>query len=72
MTVGQDPEPDWTYRDAWHRLVTAGRKVLSGHTGTASLDDRGNRVVDCGCGWRGNGLGWAGHLDSVVRSATDR
>lgn len=61
-----------TYSDAWHRLVTAGREVLPRHTGTGSLDERGNRVVDCDCWWRGNGLGWAGHLDSVVRSAIDR
>lgn len=62
---------DWTYRDARRRMVSVGRARLLEHVGVASLDDHGNRLVECGCGWRGNGIGWAGHVDSVVRSAVD-
>lgn len=60
---------DWTYRDARRRMVRAGRARLPEHVGVASLDDDGNRLVECGCGWRGNGIGWATHIDSVVRAA---
>lgn len=62
---------DWTYRDARRRMLSAGRARLPQHVAVAGLDDDGNRVVECRCGWRGNGLGWAGHLDSVVRAAVD-
>ena len=62
---------DWTYRAARNRMVRAGRARLPGHVAVASIDNRGNRLVDCGCGWRGNGIGWAAHLDSVVRVAVD-
>ena len=60
---------DWTYREARLRLVRAGRARLPEHVAVAALDDHGNRLVECGCGWRGNGIGWAAHLDSVVRAA---
>jgi hypothetical protein len=62
---------DWTYRDARRRMVRAGRARLPQHTAIPSLDDDGNRTVECGCGWRGNGIGWASHIDSVVRAALD-
>ena len=62
---------DWTYRAARHRIVRAGDAELPRHTAVARMDDLGNRIVDCACGWTGNGLGWAGHLDSVVRLALD-
>lgn len=71
VTVREDDVPDWTYRDARRRMLHAGRAQLPGHSAVARLDDHGNRLVDCRCGWTGNGLGWAGHLDSVVRSALD-
>jgi len=67
--VSGEGRRDWTYREARRRMVRAGRAHLAEHVGTASLDDDGNRVVQCGCGWRGNGLGWAAHVDSVVRAA---
>ncbi len=48
----------------------------AGRTGPAPAPRRcrahgqaGNRIVDCRCGWTGNALGWADHLDSVVRGA---
>ena len=66
------PEPqDWSYRAARERLVRAGQAQLPGHVAGARMDDNGNRIVDCLCGWTGNGLGWARHLDSVVRVALD-
>jgi ubiquinone/menaquinone biosynthesis C-methylase UbiE len=60
---------DWTYRAARERMVRVGRAQLPRHVAVARMDDAGNRVVDCGCGWSGNCLGWAEHLDSVVRRA---
>lgn len=69
--MSRDGVRDWTYRDAQRRLLRAARARLPEHVGKASLDDYGNRVVRCGCGWQGNGIGWAGHVDSVVRSAVD-
>jgi hypothetical protein len=71
MTARRTARQDWTYRDARRRMVRAGRAQLPRHSAVARLDDRGNRIVDCGCGWTGNGLGWAGHLDSVVRAALE-
>jgi hypothetical protein len=62
---------DWTYRAARRRLLKAGRAQLPRHSAAARMDRNGNRIVDCSCGWSGNGLGWAGHLDSVVRLALD-
>lgn len=62
---------DWTYRDARRRLVQEARIRLRDHVGRASIDDDANRLVHCDCGWRGNGLGWVAHVDSVVRSAVD-
>jgi hypothetical protein len=62
---------DWSYSDARRRLVRAGRSQLARHTARGRLDDEANRVVDCSCGWTGNGLGWVEHLDNVVRSALD-
>ena len=64
-------ERDWTYRAARLRIVQAGQAELPRHTAVPRMDDFGNRIVDCACGWTGNGLGWAGHLDSVVRLAID-
>jgi hypothetical protein len=71
MTARADEVQDWTYRAARRRMVSAGRTELPRHVAVARLDDDGNRLVDCSCGWRGNGLGWAAHLDHVVRSAPD-
>jgi len=71
MTVDGYEVRDWTYRDARLRMVRAGRARLPEHMAVAALDDVGNRLVECGCGWRGNGIGWAGHIDSVVRAALD-
>ena len=63
---------DWTYRAARRRLIRAGEAQLPRHIAAARMDQNGNRIVDCGCGWSGNGLGWAGHLDAVVRLALDK
>ena len=71
VTAGRDETHDWTYRAAWRRLLRAARAQLRKHVAVAGLDARGNRIVSCGCGWRGNGLGWADHLDSVMRLALD-
>jgi hypothetical protein len=71
MTISGHRVRDWTYRDARRRMVQVGRARLREHVGVASLDDVGNRLVRCACGWRGNGPGWMGHLDTVVRSAVD-
>lgn len=71
MTVRKDGVHDWSYREARRRMIRAGRARLPQHVGLARMDNRGNRLVDCSCGWHGNVLGWAGHLDSVVRSALD-
>jgi ubiquinone/menaquinone biosynthesis C-methylase UbiE len=60
---------DWTYRAARRRMLKAGRAQLPRHNAVARMDRKGNRIVDCGCGWSGNGLGWAGHLEDVVRQA---
>jgi hypothetical protein len=60
---------DWTYRAARKRLIRAGKTQLPRHIAAARMDRNANRVVDCSCGWSGNGLGWAGHLDNVVRVA---
>jgi hypothetical protein len=71
MTPSVNEHEDWTYLAARRRLVQAGRVQLSRHVASARLDDIGNRLVDCGCGWTGNGLGWVAHLDNVVRAALD-
>jgi hypothetical protein len=60
---------DWTYRAARRRMLRAGRVQLPRHSAVARMDDAGNRIVDCACGWSGNGLGWSDHLDSVVRQS---
>ena len=57
---------DWSYRGAQRRLRRAARALLPRHTGSVRLDGAGNRVVECACGWTGNGLGWLTHLDQVV------
>lgn len=67
----RDHHQDWTYREARQRLVDAGGRYLQRHTASSRLDDVANRIVDCSCGWTGNALGWAGHLDQVVRSSLD-
>jgi hypothetical protein len=61
------PRQDWTYRAARRRMLKAGRAQLPRHSAAPRMDDAGNRIVDCRCGWSGNGLGWSEHLDSVVR-----
>jgi hypothetical protein len=71
MTTRGDENRDWTYRAARQRMVRVARTQVSRHAAIPQLDARGNRVVKCGCGWRGNALGWADHLDAVVRSALD-
>lgn len=60
---------DWTYRAARRRMLRAARAQLPRHVAIARMDDVGNRIVDCRCGWSGNGLGWSDHLDNVVRQA---
>jgi hypothetical protein len=69
MALRELPVRDWTYRAARRRMVLAGGMELARHTGRGRLDEWGNRIVDCSCGWTGNGLGWAGHLDHVVKLA---
>jgi len=71
MTARRTARQDWTYRDARRRMVRAGRAQLPRHSAVPRLDDRGNRMVDCSCGWTGNGLGWVGHIDNVVLAALD-
>ena len=62
---------DWSYSDARRRLLEAAGDQLPRHTASGRLDDAANRLVDCSCGWAGNALGWAAHLDHVVCSALD-
>jgi hypothetical protein len=69
MSAARAERQDWTYRAARKRMLRAGRAQLPRHRAVARMDDAGNRIVDCRCGWSGNGLGWAEHLDGVVRSA---
>jgi hypothetical protein len=71
MTVRRRAVHDWSYREARRRMIRVGRSRLPQHVGLPRMDNHGNRLVDCTCGWHGNGLGWASHLDSVVRSALD-
>jgi aconitase A len=71
MTVRGDEIGDWTYRAARQRMVRVARTQIARHAAIPQLDDHGNRVVKCGCGWCGNALGWADHLDAVVHSALD-
>ena len=71
MTALRPGRQDWTYRAARLRMIKAGREQLPRHSAAARMDRNGNRIVDCSCGWSGNGLGWAVHLDSVVRLALD-
>jgi hypothetical protein len=71
LTARPTPPHDWTYRAARHRLICAGQAQLPKHAATARMDEQGNRIVDCACGWSGNGLGWANHLDSVVHQALE-
>ena len=68
-TVNEIAAGDWSYRDARRRLVVAGRRHLQRHPAAIRLDDSANPIVDCGCGWTGNALGWAGHLDGVIRAS---
>lgn len=68
-TVGDKATGDWSYRDARRRLVRAGRRNLHRHAATIRLDEAANPIVDCACSWTGNTLGWAEHLDGVVRSS---
>jgi hypothetical protein len=69
MAAERAGRQDWTYRAARQRMLRVARAQLRRHIAAARLDDAGNRIVDCRCGWSGNGLGWAGHIDSVVRGA---
>ena len=50
-------------------MLKVGRAQFPRHSAVARMDGAGNRIVDCRCGWSGNALGWADHLDSVVRQA---
>jgi hypothetical protein len=70
-TVGDKATGDWSYRDARRRLVLAGRRHLQRHAASVRLDEAANPIVDCGCGWTGNAIGWAGHLGQVVGSSLD-
>ena len=67
----RDRHTDWTYREARQRLVDSGGRHLQRHIASSRLDEVANRIVDCRCGWTGNALGWAGHLDDVVASSLD-
>ena len=69
MATARTARQDWTYRAARRRMLRAGRAELPQHVAAARMDRAGNRIVDCRCGWSGNGLGWAEHLDCVVRQA---
>ena len=69
MAVERPERQDWTYRAARKRMLRAGRAQLPSHVAVARLDEAGNRIVDCRCGWTGNALGWADHLDCVLRRA---
>jgi hypothetical protein len=69
MAVTSRSIRDWTYREAQRRLHRAGQSNLPNHSAQVRLDAAANRVVDCRCGWIGNGLGWLAHLDSVVSGA---
>jgi hypothetical protein len=69
MAVRGAENQDWTYRAARKRMLRAGRTQLPRHVAVARMDKSGNRIVDCRCGWTGNALGWADHIDSVVRGA---
>lgn len=60
---------DWTYRGAQLRLRRVGQRHLARHIARVQLDAVGNRMVQCGCGWRGNGLGWLAHVDHVIGGA---
>lgn len=69
MSDARTARQDWTYRAARRRMLKVGRAQLPSHVAVARMDDAGNRIVDCRCGWSGNGLGWVDHLDGVVRQA---
>jgi hypothetical protein len=69
MAVERPEQQDWTYRAAQKRMLRLGRAQLRHHAATLRMDNGGNRIVDCRCGWIGNGLGWSEHLDNVVRQA---
>ena len=71
-TIGDKATRDWSYLDARRRLVLAGRRHLQRHPAAIRLDEGANPIVDCGCGWTGNALGWASHLDAVVHASIDR
>jgi cyclopropane fatty-acyl-phospholipid synthase-like methyltransferase len=70
-TVGEIATGDWSYHEAKRRLVVAGRRRLQRHAASVRLDEAANPIVDCGCGWTGNAIGWAQHLDQVVASSLD-
>jgi hypothetical protein len=69
MAVGAGRVRDWTYHGARLRLLRAGGIQLPHHTATPRLDDLGNRIVDCRCGWTGNGVGWITHIDGVLAAS---
>ncbi|MGH2598817.1 MAG: hypothetical protein ACRDJ9_05460 [Dehalococcoidia bacterium] len=69
MTTTIGSNRDWTYRAAQLRLQQAGQTRLPSHLAGVQLDLAGNRVVECQCGWRGNGLGWLAHVDQVIGEA---
>lgn len=57
---------DWSYREAQRRLRRIARQCLPSHSAHVRLDRVGNRMIDCSCGWRGNGPGWLTHVDQIV------
>jgi hypothetical protein len=69
MAVERPEKHDWTYRAARKRMVRVGRAQLRHHAAAARMDNAGNRIVHCRCGWTGNALGWSEHLDNVVHQA---
>jgi hypothetical protein len=65
----QWPIRDWSYRAARRRLHRSSQQQLPSHAAAAEFDLSANLIVQCACGWRGNGLGWVTHLHDVVGSA---
>jgi hypothetical protein len=62
----QWPIRDWSYRAARRRLQRASQKQLPSHAAAAEFDLSANIIVQCACGWRGNGPGWLSHVQDVV------
>jgi hypothetical protein len=69
MALITDSMRDWSYREATRRLHRAGQRHLPRHAAGVRIDSSGNRIVDCQCGWSGNGLGWLSHVDHIISDA---